>query len=451
MKEKIIVIGEVMKKLIKYPIIFIITIIICLLLLVITALIPKSSIENSIKESSDFMKTKYGIQTIKKHQEYTYLFYYSDSILLNTIYCLDTSKPLQAVLEAKYYDKEHRDITTDFVKLVEENKEPNSEYLRYWYGPMIIIRPLLVFFNIQQIYIINAIIMFALIIWLMIILIKKSKLLALAFLIGIVMIAIQFVPLCLIYTWTILLMLIVSIILLKIEEEKPNWIYPIFFICGILTAYFDLLSTEILTVLVPLIILITLQYKEGKLNSLKEGFKLTILSIIAWGIGYVGMFISKWIIASIVLNINAMDFVKEKAMVRIGLDYYGEATTKIRWQVFVENLSCLYPIANYELIANKILLGILIAFILLELVIVDPKKIKKMWISLLMIIIGFIIPLIRFEVLLNHSYNHSFMTFRILLATVMAFIIIIYNSFEARREWVNKVASKFNKKAIKQQ
>ena len=433
-----------MKKFIKYPVIFVITVIICLLLLVITSLIPKSAIEKSIEKSSVFLKDKDEVEVLKKHKEYTYLFYYSDCDLLEIIYCLDTSHPLRSSLEAKYYNKNKVDITDDLYMLVEENKEPNADYMRYWHGSMIIVRPLLVIFNIQQIYLFNAIVLFILIFLLIAILFKKSKLLTFAFLIGLVMIALPIVPNNLIYTWTILLMLVFSIILLKVEKKKPSWVNPIFLICGILTAYFDFLSTEILTMLVPLLILVTVRYKEGRLTNLKDGLKLIFLSMITWGIGYIGMFLAKWLIASIVLNINAIDHTKENVMLRVGLGYYGENTKKIRWQVITENVQTLFPIANYKKHTTEILAGISITFLILELLIVDPKKIRKMWLSVIMIIIGFIVPLLRFEVLLNHSYNHSFMVFRILLVTIMALVVIIANSFEARRKWIDGIINKMD-------
>ena len=44
--------------------------------------------------------------------------------------------------------------------------------------------------------------------------------------------------------------------------------------------------------------------------------------------------------------------------------------------------------------------------------------------AVLYLIIVFI-PLIRYSVLMNHSYLHSFFTFRALLASVMAVFLII--------------------------
>lgn len=442
-----------MKKIIKYIYIYVITVIICITALVETAKIPKSSIEQSIKESVEYYKRVDGIERIIKDKEYSYLHYYADSILLNIIYCIDTNKPLESVMISKYYQEIYADVNYDFIQLVEESKEPNQQYLRYWHGSMSIIRPMLTVFNIEQIYIINTIIIFALIIFLMFILIKKYKPLALAFLIGLVMITIQFVPACLEYSWTIIIMLIASIIGIIIEKDKPNWLGPLFMITGMLTCFLDFLSTEILTVFIPLLLILVIQNKEERLNNLKDAMKFTIRLIFLWGIGYVGMWLTKWGLASIILKINVMDYVTQQAIIRIGLDFkefsainffIGETKEKLnltRLNVIIKNIQNLLPFAYFGKNINIILLSILAMFLIIEIIIVDRKKIKKMWFSIVLLTIG-IMPYIRYELLLNHSYKHRFFTFRNQLITIICLTMIIIDSYKARKKWIVNLEEK---------
>lgn len=442
-----------MKKIIKYICIYVITAIMCIIALVGTAKIPKSAIEQSIKESADYYKKVDGIERVIKDKEYSYLHYYADSMLLNIIYCIDTNKPLESVMISKYYEKIYADVNYDFIQLVEEGKEPNQQYLRYWHGSMAIIRPMLTVFNIEQIYIINTIIIFLLIILLMFILIKKYKALALAFFIGLIMIAIPFVPTCLEYTWTIIIMLITSIIGIKIEKDKPNWLGTLFMITGMLTCFLDFLSTEILTIFVPLLLILVIQNKEKRLNDLKDALKLMIKLIFLWTIGYVGMWLTKWSLASIVLGINSMDYVTQQAMNRIGLDFKElssiilfatETTNKVdltRVNVIIKNIQDLFPIAHFKEYTNIILISIIVIFTIIEIIIVDRKKIKKMWFSLILLIIG-ITPYIRYELLLNHSYKHRFFTFRDQLITIICLVMIIVDSYKARRKWITNLECK---------
>ena len=169
------------KNLIKFMLVFISLLFILFILLILTSFIPKNNIEKNIKESVSFFKKNPGTEDLQKTREYSTVHYYADSIILNIIYCLDTSKPIESVMWAKYYKKLDADLNNDFIDLVENKKEPNEQYLRYWHGSMIIIRPLLVIFNIEQIYNINKIIMYGLAIVLFYILSLKNKKMAIIY------------------------------------------------------------------------------------------------------------------------------------------------------------------------------------------------------------------------------------------------------------------------------
>lgn len=447
-----------MRKAIKYIGIYFITLIICVIALVGTAKIPKTAIEQSIKESAEYYKKVDGIERIQRNREYTYLHYYADSMLLNIVYCIDTDNPLKSTMEAKYYEKIYADINDDFIEMVEGNKEANQEYLRYWHGSMAIIRPMLTVFNIEQIYILNTSVMFGLIIFLLYILIKEHKSLAVAFVIGLIIIAIPFVPACLEYSWTFMVMLIVSILGIKIEKNKPNWLGALFLITGMLTCFLDFLSTEIVTLFIPVLFIMAIRNKEGRLT-LKNAFLFIIKMSILWGIGYIGMWLAKWCLASIVLGINSLEYVTEQAMYRMGMNSERMGTniimnnlskiyTSNRLNVITKNIQCLYPIANFKRYTNIILISILAIFAIIELIIVDRKKIKNMWFSIILFIIG-IMPYIRYELLLQHSYAHRFFTFRNQIITIICLIMIIVDSYKARKNWIinleNKIKNKRNK------
>lgn len=158
------------KAIIKQVTIFWVTLILCVLALIGTALIPKESIQNQIEESAEFYKTVKGIERIQSKREYSYVYYASDSILLNILYCIDTTHPFSSVMQAQYYQRIAMDINDNFIELVEKNPKPNMEYMRYWHGSMTILRPLLTCFSIEEIYQINTVFMWLLMIGLLFIL-----------------------------------------------------------------------------------------------------------------------------------------------------------------------------------------------------------------------------------------------------------------------------------------
>ena len=405
----------------KYVLIFIIIVSILLGLLVGTAKIPREAIEENVRDSLSFFKEHNGIEEVKVGREYTWLHLYTDSILFNIMYCVDSDKPLESVMWARFYQEIYADINDDFIKLVEGQKEPNQQYLRYWHGSMSVIRPLLTVLNIEQIYLINQIIMWTLAIVLFIMLFRKSKKLAIIYAIAMVIIVFPIVPLCIAYSWTFYIMIIASIIAILIEKKGDKGLFLLSFIAGILTCYFDFLDTELITMLVPILIVLFIRKEENRLTNFKQGFIFFINCFALWSIAYTAMWFAKWILASAVLEVNAIkDYVKDNALVRIN----GLQGLKSAKQMYIgaitRNLNNLYPI---NLIKKEDIWKFVIGFILIIIVSFDWKNIKKKWFSGLLLIIA-IIPYVRYLVLANHSFRHAFFTFRIQIITIMAIMMI---------------------------
>lgn len=405
------------KSVFKYVIVFFFVVIILLMLLVVTAKIPKESIEENIEESVSYLSRNTEINYIKRKHPFMWLHIYADEMILNIINNIDTSKPLESVLEAKYYDDGLGSLKE---QMEDKTLEANKEYIRYWYGSMIFVRSMLVFFNIYEIYVVNAVIMLILLLFLLGILIKKKqKALVVIFIVAFIMTGSVFVPFCLEYTWVYMIMLIVSIIAVLIEKKGNKVLRMLFFITGILTCFFDFLSAELVTLLVPLTLILGIRYKEKRIDSLKENMKFLLSILISWLVGYFGMWIAKWLIASIVLKINALDYVVDKALVRVNGVMPFESKSEMYLEVIPKNIFSLYP---FNLIVDKLLLlyfaiVMLIAFIVLK---KDKKEIKK----IIPFLVIAVIPYIRYLVLANHSYRHYFFTFREQFSTIMCIILI---------------------------
>lgn len=413
-----------MKKVLKYVIVFFLLILVLFSLLVATAKIPRNLIEENIKKSSDIF-WKYASEDNSK-TPYNQKHFYADAMILYIIYYIDSNNIVDSVMEANYFSlTQDEAISFDVASTIKNVEKPNTQYLRYWHGSMTILRPLLVLFDMSQIYIINLIILAILLVILIIQLIKIKEL-VLALLFGLIMCAIWTVPFCVEYTWTFLIMLISSIILVKLEKKEKD-IKLLFFITGIITCYLDFLTTEIITLFVPLIILLTIRYKNNKISNIKESIKTMLWPIILWLIGYVGMWFAKWILASIILNINAFDYVIEYAKKRInGTEFVSQ---NYILETIPRNFKMLFPIKF--LLAEGyfyFIIGILIIF---EIIFIRKKEIKKLWFSFILLLIS-LLPYIRYLVLANHSYLHSFFTFRSQIITIMAIILAITYSLDEK-------------------
>ena len=144
------IIKEALKNVGKYVCIYILLVAILFGIMLLTIVtIPREKIEDNIKESIPDLRSSTEVKRIKPERYDTYLHVYADEILLNMIYCMDTEKPIQSMMEAKYYDD---GIHPSLEGAVETQSNGNTEYIRYWHGSMTIIRPLLMFLNITQIY-----------------------------------------------------------------------------------------------------------------------------------------------------------------------------------------------------------------------------------------------------------------------------------------------------------
>lgn len=429
---------EKINQLAKYIITFLMIVFTLTLLLTMVAKIPRKYVEKNLKEATTYFKENdREVTRVNRKRQYSYLHPYADEIILNIIYCLDTQKPLESVLEAKYYTKFQNDGSNEkFIELIENDLQPNTEYLRYWHGSILIIKPLLIVLTLEQIYILNALILLMLASILIILLIKKKYYsIAISIILGLIMVAIWYVPFCFEFVWTFIIMIISSIISVIIESKnsknKNQKLYMLYFITGILTCFFDFLTTEIITILVPVAIVLSIRIKEKRLESLKKELIFLIKSLLLWLTAYSCMWLAKWLLASVVLKLNAMDFVKDRAMERINGEVMGLPQWKTMLLGIKENFFTLYLI---NILKHKkwILSSIFISLVVFLVPSIDKKSKEKMKYMLLMFIIG-LIPYIRYIVLSNHSLKHSFFTFRSQLPTIMCIVLILTNCIDKKK------------------
>ena len=245
---------------------------------------------------------------------------------------------------SKYYETVKRDVNKDYIDLVRHNKEPNQQYIRYWHGSMMIVRPLLIIFSLEQIYVANYIVLLIIAVTLVIQLWKRSKKLAIAYLVSMIAIAYPIVSMCLEYSWIFYIMLISSIIATIMEQNNEKNLDKLFLITGMVTCFFDFLTNEIITLFIPLIIVLALKKEKRKINSFKEGILIAIKVSVLWMIGYVGMWVAKWTLASFILHIDALNYVKDQAMLRVNGLQGLKSAKEMYLGAITKNWHTLYPI-----------------------------------------------------------------------------------------------------------
>lgn len=245
-----------------------------------------------------------------------------------------------ALIDRYYKGSTESTMNESYAKAVKEELDPNDQYLRYWHGSLVFVRPLLVFLNLEQMKIFHGLEIITLLLILLFMLIKhgyNSEALSLG--ISLITVSIWFVPLSLEYTRMFLLTLVSSIIAIRFSDspEKRECIYLLFLFTGMITSFLDFLTTETLTLLIPLLLLARIGRRQGKTL-----WKLSLYSDINWGIGYIVTWVSKWLLVYFVLGMNPIPYIRSNFFEHLGA-YDGLTAMQQITESFHRNISMLFP------------------------------------------------------------------------------------------------------------
>lgn len=416
------------KQVVKYVLIFVSSVIILFMLLVTSEWIPKSAMKNNMESSAEYMcrypKTNGTINTAYwEHVPASFRDQYADSISLGIAWQSDPDHPFSSAMRSSYYFyNDEYYVNRSLKKAIEEDETANNEYIRYWHGNTVFIRLFHLFTDVQGMYIFHAVLLGGLFLCLLVLLWKMDlRAASISLLVAGGLAGIWFVPMTLEYTWIIIITLIVSpVALIFAKQGRWNRIGALFLVTGILTNYFDFLTTETLTLLIPLLLLIACYTKENKNQSFdhhKPPVRQTILFSVLWGIGYLGMWVMKWVIASIILGENVMPYITGHISQRLGV---GESSDGTIPGAIMRNVRSLFPTCFG-------MIGILASIFLITILlcawwIYRKEKIRTGY-CLLYAALG-ALPYIRFMVMCDHSYRHYFFAYRAQVATILALGLI---------------------------
>ena len=418
---------------IKAAAVFAVTVLVLATLLILTAFIPKDSIRKNMLSSAEYLCEDEPFVYLDDKLYASKIDRYADAILLGIAWQYDSKEPARSVMISAFHHDEHGAENKALREAVLDGTEADQQYLRYWHGSIAVIRPLLTFLDLKQIYILNAVLLSLLLILLLFLLFRyKAYAPAIGLIAGLGMTVSWYVPCSLEYTWTFYIMLIMSIFCtlkmvkgkstggMATEEKSTGGMVISFMICGMVTSFMDFLTTELLTLFVPLLIVLwfTLNRSDEYLRAEKPDkklFKRMISLVIGWGVGYVGMWVMKWIVASLILHENAFAYVKGHISERMGgdlnlglWDYLTGAVSR--------NLRSLLP---YNAGGLGMAAGIMLVMVLLYFCIIYRKE-KPRWKIILIYLLTGMVPVLRFLVMHNHSYLHAFFTFRVLIVSVLS-------------------------------
>lgn len=397
---------ENIKEILNYIIIFIAMLTIFCLAMIITYALPNDRIRAHIDESKDVLWNLNGNPLFQRDIEVAQLDAFTDLLIMNTAMNKGKSENESILIRAfenSRYSNEEENQQESLLKTIEDSETYNNqEYSRYWHGIQTIVRPLLLFFNYEEIRYLFYILMF-LLLGIAFISVYKNLNIAhgIALILTMTLVGFFIVPASIQYTGVFAITLINIILVNVLYRIKKENLYPyLFFIMGGLTTFLDLLTAPLLTLGVPLIYVILLKHKEN-CNIKKAIWDVIKLSIL-WCVSYGAIFFAKWVIASVVLQKNLISVAINQILFRTNGSETYPAT---RLGAIKENVGFLW---------NNIILGIfiLIAIVWCVLMIKNRKNLKNLKI-LIPVLIVTVYPYVWYMTFAGHSTIHAWFTFRI--------------------------------------
>ncbi|MCR5177441.1 MAG: hypothetical protein K6C95_00490 [Lachnospiraceae bacterium] len=406
--------------------------------LVLSNGIPRSAMKKNILASAEYLCEGDMFAFEWESVAASRMDHYADSILLGIAWQTDGDHPLENVMRSAYYHDPLKEENENLLDAVRDDLPSNQEYMRYWHGSVALVRPLLTVMSVRDMYVFFAVLMVILIALLIIMLARRRALSPVIGLgAGLIMTAAWFVPESLEYTWCYLLALVFSILAVIRSTRKNMLPAAVFFmLAGMLTSYMDFLTTETLTLTIPLLIMLYLEKNgdgsaagSGRDDSTKErkglaaSVRMVISAAAGWFAGYACMWALKWILAALVTHADMRSIVMEHVTERLVGDvsnlqiiadsYYGFSISR--------NITALLP---FGLGNGGLFAGVIIIIACIYFGFVYRRKVFDRAKILAFSVVG-LVPYLRYLVVYNHSYIHYFFTFRAQMATVLAIALIL--------------------------
>lgn len=339
---------------------------------------------------------------------------FTDAIMLQTAVYVQDENPMKAAMrnDRMEFSEGKLDPAGSLKQYVYGNRSGYVvDYARYWHGYLLFLKPLLLFFSLSDIRMMNAALQLILAAGVLLLAFRKRGL-RLALPMGLALLVLNPVSTALSMQFSSIyyLTLLGLLIMLLTESWDRSWGYLVFLFLGIGTAFFDFLTYPACAVGTCLALQALMSRADGKTRLLK-----TVGSGAAWAFGYGGMWSGKWLAASLITGNSVMRDAVEQAQYRSG----GEVTAAeggvnaTFGAVLGRNLGVLAnPAAAVIVLA---LLGLLV-----WLLVTKRCRFALERASLPSLAIAFAVPFVWYFLLRNHSLVHCWMTYRNLSAAVFA-------------------------------
>ena len=417
---------KALKKLMLYTGSFLAAIILLWSALLLTSLIPNEKLRDNMLDSAYLLNG--ASPFVQSGGRNTVIDNYADVILLNVIWNIDSSEPFVSSLDTKYYDG--NDGTTDYgenygLYAALNGVSPNTDYSRYWHGSAVFIRPLMTLTDLSGVRLTGAVAA-ALLLAVSCVILAKRRLYLEAAALPLSFLCVQAwnIRLSMEYHPAVLVTLAMLPFFLLLEKKGDTALIILSVVSGTMIAFFDFLTAETLTLLIPLITIMSVRYSEGRFEGAKHDGITAAKCSVGWLMAYGGTYIVKWAAASAVTGENKFTAAISSAEERIGGSSYEISPIAQIFAAPFTNISTMMGGSERAEVFPAVMGILLIAAAACAAVRLSRHNKKAREYMLIVFILG-AVPYLRYTVLNNHSYLHDFFTYRAQAAVVLALLTAI--------------------------
>jgi len=403
-----------MKNIAKYSKVFLLLIASYFAFGVLSSWLPDKNIKRHIAESAPVIAAEGLYPRLFNNMEQYRLDNFTDALMMNQIYNIDRQHPIRSAMKMIRSSEQGRDWDQPGLLVRRVNGETLEEqhYARYWHGGSFLYRLLFMMMDYATLryvlFIVSSILLLLLVCayyqqvgWM------KTLALSLGFLLTygfVTQFSMQFFP-------VLALTIVASFIVIK-RYQSVNF-GMLFFMIGSLACYFDLLTTPLLTLGIPLAVWLSLnkEYSFDLNDNLLKIIRFTLL----WGLGFALTFGMKWALATLILGQNIFADAYEVSLYRL------EAEDFTRWDAVTKNFGML----------NLGIIGIFAVVCLLF----NLLKYKRFGCrkAALFLLIG-LAPYAWYFLLSNHSYQHWWFTYRLQAITIACLFLLLCDGFPMMKD-----------------
>ncbi len=415
--------GIFIKKLgLKMIVLLIIATIIGLLALVLVYSLPVNSMKGNVESSISVFYSEGTYPQVIDGYKMTQLDSNTDALMvLHAIYdgsesAIVKAMDIKSVMTSGGGSKDKTLVSYLWLK---DEISGTADYPRYWHGYLVYLKPLLLFMDYADIRILNMILQLVVLVLVVSAFVKRGlQKYVVPYALAISVLDPIVLPLSLQYSSVYYIMQISLLFLVNrkrwIEESKER-IYIFFFLIGIVTSYMDFLTYPLITLSFPLIVLSLMDNEKCR----SAIYKIVSLSI-CWELGYLFMWLNKWVVGSIILKRNL--FVEAFEHVSI------QTSNAVMDGQTLDSLDVI--IKNMRVIAKWPFLFVFGLFILWQLFNLRRTKRKELVSSfmnshLIPLVLVMFIPVVWLAIANTHSSWHYWFTYRELSASVFAGFCIL--------------------------